>query len=62
MKLKVGRPTHNPRKIQAKIRLSEDEEEMVKVCAEALRKTKADVIRSGIEIMYKLIPISKSMR
>lgn len=52
MSAKMGRPTLNPRNIQTRIRMSEQEAQMLKECAERLKKTKTDVVIMGIEKVY----------
>lgn len=52
MSAKMGRPTLNPRNIQTRIRMNEQEAQMLKECAERLQKTKTDVVIMGIEKVY----------
>lgn len=52
-KKKMGRPTTEPKTISVRIRLSDNDDNMLKFCAEKLNKTKADIIRMGIEQVYK---------
>ena len=49
---KMGRPTNNPRVIQTRIRMSEEEAEMLEECAKALNTTKTEVIINGIKKVY----------
>jgi len=50
---KMGRPTKEPKTQTLKIRLSESEGERLEYCAHKLGKTKAEVIREGIERTFK---------
>ena len=52
MAVKKGRPTNNPKNIQMRIRLTKDESEKLKFCAENLNKTMTDVVVMGIEQVY----------
>lgn len=49
---KMGRPTDNPRNIQARIRLNKDESKMLEYCAKTLKTSKTDVIVKGIRMVY----------
>lgn len=53
MSSKIGRPTDDPKTIKTMVRLSENDMKMLEFCAEKERKSKADIIRKGIEIVYK---------
>ena len=50
---KLGRPTDNPADIQLRIRLTKDDHEKLKECAERLNKNKSDVVRKGIDLVYQ---------
>lgn len=52
MNARMGRPTNNPRVIQTRIRMSEEEAEMLEECAKALNTTKTEVIITGIKKVY----------
>lgn len=53
MAARTGRPTDNPRSIQARIRLNKDESEMLDYCAETLKTSKTAVIVKGIRKVYE---------
>ena len=53
MHLKTGRPTDNPKTHKAMFRLSEKEVKMLDFCAEQTGRSRADIVREGIEIVYK---------
>ncbi|WP_301963304.1 hypothetical protein [uncultured Megasphaera sp.] len=55
MSAKMGRPTENPRNIQVRVRLNEDEAAMLAVCAEQLQISKTAVIVRGIKQVYSEI-------
>lgn len=52
MGTKMGRPTNNPRNIQTRIRMNEDEAKMLNECASKLNITKTDVVIMGIKKVY----------
>lgn len=52
MNAKIGRPTDNPRTIQTRIRMNENEAAMLNECASILNVTKTDVIVMGIKKVY----------
>ena len=47
-----GRPTDDPKTLNTRIRLSEEETKRREFCAEALGITKSEVIRRGIKEVY----------
>jgi hypothetical protein len=49
---KMGRPTNNPRVIQTRIRMSEEEARMLNECAEKLNTTKTEVVIMGIKKVH----------
>lgn len=54
MSAKVGRPpSDNPKDLNTRIRLSESDRQKLEYAAEVLGLTKAEVIRQGIEALYK---------
>lgn len=53
MSPRTGRPTDAPKKHETRIRMSDREIEMLEVCCKKTGMTKADVIRKGIELVYK---------
>lgn len=52
MQKKMGRPTTDPKTLNTRIRLSEEDVRKLEMCSQKLNTTKADVIRMGIELVY----------
>lgn len=52
-KKKMGRPTDNPKTIVKRARMSETDVEKLKVCCQALNLSESDVLRIGIDRIYK---------
>ena len=50
---KMGRPTENPAKNQFRVRLTDNELKKLNECTEFYKITKSDVIRKGIDRLYK---------
>jgi predicted DNA-binding protein len=51
---RTGRPkSENPKKNDTRIRMSDEEVEMLNYCCQVLGLTKADVIRKGIKKVYE---------
>lgn len=53
MSPKTGRPTDNPKNLSTRIRMSEDDIQRLEFCCEKLGKTKAEIIRMGIQKVYE---------
>lgn len=53
MVARKGRPTDNPRNIQVRIRMNENEKEMLDFCSEKLGITKTEVIVLGLKKVYE---------
>ena len=49
---KMGRPTEDPRRNQYRIRLTDEEVEKLEFCSQMTGKSKADIIREGIDTVY----------
>lgn len=50
----TGRPpADNPRSVQTRIRMTEDEAKMLAKCASKLKTTKTEVVIKGIKKVYK---------
>lgn len=49
----VGRPTDDPKNLNTRIRLSENDVEKLNYCTEKLGIKKAEVIRMGINKVYE---------
>lgn len=49
----AGRPlSENPKEYNTRIRMNKTEVEMLEYCSKITGKTKADIIRLGIEMVY----------
>lgn len=48
-----GRPTDNPKKHETRIRMSDEDVQILEYCVKATGKTKTDIIREGIREVYK---------
>lgn len=55
MSPRTGRPTEDPKKHETRIRMSDREIEMLEICCKKTGMTKADVIRRGIDLVYKQV-------
>lgn len=54
-KKKMGRPTDNPKNHETRIRMSDEDVEILEYCCKATSRTKADIIREGIrEVFVKI--------
>lgn len=53
MSPRTGRPTDNPKTHETRIRMSDDDVAKLKYCCDATGMTKADVIRKGIDEVFK---------
>ena len=54
-KKKMGRPTSNPKNIELKVRISNEDKERLDYCIENSNKTKSEIVREGIEKVYSEI-------
>ncbi len=50
---RTGRPTDDPKRVSVRIRLSESDDEKLAYCANVTGRTKADIIREGIDKVYQ---------
>ena len=50
---KMGRPTDDPKTHNMRIRLSDTDIEKLEFCSKQLGKPKAEIIRMGIDRVYK---------
>ncbi|EDS73296.1 hypothetical protein NE604_02890 [Anaerofustis stercorihominis] len=50
---KRGRPTDDPKTLNTRIRLSENDVSMLKYCSDITGKTKSEIIRMGIKKVYE---------
>ena len=53
MSPKMGRPTNDPKTHETRVRMSDKDVEMLKICCEQTGMTKADVIRLGVKLVYE---------
>lgn len=53
MSPRTGRPTLDPKNHETRIRMSDKDIEKLEYCCKETGMTKADVIRKGIEMVYK---------
>lgn len=51
-KKKMGRPTDDPKQLSTRVRLSETDVQRLDFCSQKTGKTRADIIRMGIEKVY----------
>ena len=49
---RTGRPTDNPKRHETRIRMSDEDVELLEYCCNKTGKTKADIIREGIRKVY----------
>jgi hypothetical protein len=52
----MGRPTDNPKNISLKVRLDEDTSKKLDECVKVLEVSKAEVMRQGVNKVYKDLP------
>lgn len=50
---KMGRPTNDPKTITYKLRISNSDNEKLDFCCKKLGKSKADILRMGLEKVYQ---------
>lgn len=58
---RTGRPTDNPKKISMPVRLSEDDIRRLEYCSDKTGKSKAEIIRIGIEKVYNEIRATETL-
>lgn len=49
----MGRPTANPKTIVKRARMSESDVEKLKICGQKLNLSESDILRVGVELVYK---------
>lgn len=59
MKTKMGRPTDNPKSYRESFRLSEEDMNKIDYCINELNLNKTDIIRLGIDEVYKKVKEEK---
>lgn len=52
-KKKMGRPTDSPKIVVKRARISVEEAEKLKSCAQKLKKSESDILRLGVEEVYQ---------
>lgn len=52
-KKKMGRPTTDPKTYETRVRMSESDVKKIEYCKKETGKTKADIIRMGIDKVYQ---------
>lgn len=52
MSPRTGRPADNPKTLSTRIRMSKEDIERLEYCVEVTGKSKAEIIREGIKIVY----------
>lgn len=60
MSPRTGRPTNDPKSISLRVRISETDKEKLRYCAERLDITEAEVMRRGVDQLYKELMPTKS--
>lgn len=55
MSPRTGRPTDNPKKHETRIRMSDEDVEILEYCCKETGMSKSDVIRQGIREVYAKI-------
>lgn len=58
---RTGRPTDNPKKISIPVRLSDDDIQRLEYCSDKTGKSKAEIIRIGIEKVYNEIRATETL-
>ncbi len=53
MSPRTGRPTTDPKKHDTRIRMSDEDVQILEYCAEKTGLTKAEIIRKGIKTVYE---------
>lgn len=52
MSPQIGRPTDDPKTLNTRVRLSQEDVDRLNYCSEVTGKTKAEIIREGIKVLY----------
>lgn len=52
MSPRTGRPTDDPKKHDTRIRMSDEDIKILEYCCKATGETKAEIIRTGIRLVY----------
>lgn len=52
----TGRPpSDNPKDLQYRLRMTKEDAEKLEYCCKATGKTKAEILREGLELVYKSV-------
>ena len=52
MSPQIGRPTDDPKTLNTRVRLSQEDVERLNYCSEMTGKTKSEIIREVIKVLY----------
>ena len=52
---RTGRPTDNPKRHETRIRMSDEDIEILEYCCKVTGRTRTDIIREGIREVYAKI-------
>lgn len=52
MSPRTGRPTENPKKHETRIRMSDEDIEILEYCCKVTGRSRSDIIREGIREVY----------
>lgn len=52
MSPRTGRPTSNPKTLNTRVRLSEEDVKLLEICHKETGMTKSEIIRQGIKEVY----------
>ena len=55
MSPRTGRPTTDPKKHETRIRMSDEDVELLEICCKKTGLSKSDVIRKGIREVYEKV-------
>ena len=58
---RTGRPTNEPKNSQYRLRLSDNDIKMIDYCCEKTGKSKADILRLGVEKVYNELKDEKKI-
>lgn len=61
MSPRTGRPTDDPKKNAMFLRLSDDDIQKLEYCLKMTGKTKSEIIRMGIDVVYKKIRATETL-
>ena len=50
---KTGRPSSNPKRLELKVRISEDDKQKIDTIQDKTNMSKSDIVRKGIDKVYQ---------